>query len=53
MSEPVVEARGLRKSFGDTVALEELSITLWRNEILGLLGVNGAGKTTALNMLLG
>src|SRR5262245_1661160 len=53
MSELVVDARGLRKSFGDTVALEELSIALRRNEILGLLGVNGAGKTTALNMLLG
>jgi ABC-2 type transport system ATP-binding protein len=53
MTEPVVEARGLRKTFGDTVALEELSLTLSRNEIVGLLGVNGAGKTTALNMLLG
>ncbi|MGI8602819.1 MAG: ABC transporter ATP-binding protein [Verrucomicrobiales bacterium] len=49
----VIEARGLRKTFGATVALDELSFDLRRNEIVGLLGVNGAGKTTALNMLLG
>ncbi len=49
----VISATHLRKTFGDTVALEDLSFTLRRNEILGLLGVNGAGKTTALNMLLG
>lgn len=51
--DPVIEATSLRKAFGDTVALESLSFTLRRNEILGLLGVNGAGKTTALNILLG
>ena len=50
---PVIEATHLRKAFGATVALEDLSFTLQRNEILGLLGVNGAGKTTALNILLG
>jgi len=53
MNELVIEAEGLRKSFGETVALHELSFTLRRNEIVGLLGVNGAGKTTALNILLG
>lgn len=50
---PVIEATNVRKAFGDTVALDDLSLTLRRNEILGLLGVNGAGKTTALNILLG
>jgi ABC-2 type transport system ATP-binding protein len=50
---PVIEAMHLRKAFGETVALEDLSLSLRRNEILGLLGVNGAGKTTALNILLG
>lgn len=50
---PVIEAIHLRKTFGETVALEDLSLSLPRNEILGLLGVNGAGKTTALNILLG
>ena len=49
----VIEATHLRKTFGETVALEDLSLSLRRNEILGLLGVNGAGKTTALNILLG
>jgi ABC-2 type transport system ATP-binding protein len=49
----VIEARHLRKTFGETVALSDLSFELRRNEIVGLLGVNGAGKTTALNMLLG
>lgn len=49
----VIEAKHLRKAFGETVALEDLSLSLRRNEILGLLGVNGAGKTTALNILLG
>jgi ABC-2 type transport system ATP-binding protein len=50
---PVIDAQHLRKAFGDTVALEDFSLTLQRNEIVGLLGVNGAGKTTALNILLG
>jgi ABC-2 type transport system ATP-binding protein len=50
---PVIEAMHLHKAFGATVALEDLSLTLRPNEILGLLGVNGAGKTTALNILLG
>ena len=50
---PVIEATHLHKAFGETVALEDLSLSLRRNEILGLLGVNGAGKTTALNILLG
>ncbi|MFN0129359.1 MAG: ABC transporter ATP-binding protein [Verrucomicrobiales bacterium] len=50
---PVIEAIHLRKVFGETVALDDLSLTVGRNEIVGLLGVNGAGKTTALNILLG
>jgi ABC-2 type transport system ATP-binding protein len=41
---PVIEAMHLHKAFGTTVALEDLSLTLRPNEILGLLGVNGAGK---------
>ncbi len=53
MSDEVIEARELKKTFGETVALESLTFTLRRNEIVGLLGVNGAGKTTALNILLG
>lgn len=52
-SEVVLEVKNLRKEFGGTVAVEDLSLTLHKGEILGLLGVNGAGKTTAMNMILG
>ena len=49
----VIEARGLRKSFGTTVALDGLNLRVEEGRILGLIGPNGAGKTTALNALLG
>lgn len=49
----ILEVQNLRKKFGDEVAVEDLSFTIQRGEILGLLGVNGAGKTTAMNMILG
>jgi ribosome-dependent ATPase len=49
----VMEARGLTKVFGDFVANERVDIRLCRGEILGLLGANGAGKTTFIKMLLG
>ncbi len=48
-----IEARGLRKTFGTTVALEGLNLTVAEGRILGLIGPNGAGKTTALNAILG
>ena len=53
MNEAVVETRGLRKQFGDKLAVEDLSLTVTRGEIFGFLGPNGAGKTTSLKMLLG
>lgn len=43
----------LTKVFGDLVAVDRLSFSLSRGEIVGLLGANGAGKTTALHMILG
>ncbi len=49
----IVDVRGLRKEFGNTVAVEDLSFEVRRGEILGLLGANGAGKTTTIHMLLG
>jgi ABC-2 type transport system ATP-binding protein len=48
-----IEARGLRKTFGDTIALDGINLTVPEGRILGLIGPNGAGKTTALNALLG
>src|SRR5215475_13614588 len=48
-----IEARGLRKSFGSTVALDGVNLCVEEGRILGLIGPNGAGKTTALNAILG
>jgi ABC-2 type transport system ATP-binding protein len=48
-----IEARGLRKAFGETVALDGVNLCLEEGRILGLIGPNGAGKTTALNAILG
>jgi ABC-2 type transport system ATP-binding protein len=48
-----IEARGLRKSFGGTVALDGINLRVEDGRILGLIGPNGAGKTTALNAILG
>src|SRR2546423_11618896 len=48
-----IEARGLRKTFGTTVALDGIDLRLDEGRILGLIGPNGAGKTTALNAILG
>ena len=45
----VVEARGLRKSFAKTIALDGVDIRLQEGRILGLIGPNGAGKSTALH----
>ena len=49
----LIEARGLRKAFGATVALDGMDLTVNEGRIVGLIGPNGAGKTTALNVLLG
>lgn len=48
-----IEARGLRKSFGSTVALDGVDLRVEEGRILGLVGPNGAGKSTALNAMLG
>jgi ABC-2 type transport system ATP-binding protein len=48
-----IEARGLRKTFGTTVALDSIDLRVEEGRILGLVGPNGAGKTTALNAILG
>jgi ABC-2 type transport system ATP-binding protein len=48
-----IEARGLRKSFGATLALDGVDLTVEEGRILGLIGPNGAGKSTALSAILG
>jgi ABC-2 type transport system ATP-binding protein len=52
-SAPIVEVEDLTKAFNGTTAVNHLSFNVPRGQILGLLGANGAGKTTAIQMLLG
>src|SRR5271166_6040731 len=49
----VIEARGLRKAYGTTMALDGVNLRVDEGRILGLIGPNGAGKSTALNAILG
>ena len=49
----LIEATGLRKSYGDFTAVAEISFAVKPGEIVGFLGPNGAGKTTTLKMLTG
>lgn len=51
--EPMIQAKGLTKMFGDFKAVDQLSFEVMSGEIFGLLGPNGAGKTTTLRMLSG
>jgi ABC-2 type transport system ATP-binding protein len=52
-AEPILVARGLRKSFGDQVALDGVDLEIRPGEIVGLLGPNGAGKTTLISLIAG
>ncbi len=49
----VVEARGVKKAYGDTVLFDDLTFTLPRGGIVGVIGPNGAGKTTTFRMITG
>jgi len=53
MTTPVIEARGLKKSYRTIPALEDVSFSVSAGRIVGLIGPNGAGKTTALKSILG
>src|SRR5262245_3094505 len=51
--EALLEVVGLRKNFGGVRALEKLDLTIAAGELVGLIGPNGSGKTTAFNLLTG
>jgi len=53
MAEPVVQVRGLRKSYGHVEAVRGIDVTVERGEVFALLGPNGAGKTTTVEILEG
>lgn len=53
MNEPVITTEKLTKRFGDFIAANEISFEVFKGEIFGFLGANGAGKTTAMRMLCG
>ena len=53
LGDMVIEARDLRKAYGDTVLFDDLSFTLPRGGIVGVIGPNGAGKTTMFRMITG
>jgi ABC-2 type transport system ATP-binding protein len=53
MSEPILMANDLTKSFGENEAVKGISLQVARGEVFGLLGPNGAGKTTTISMLTG
>jgi ABC-2 type transport system ATP-binding protein len=53
MAEPVIQVRGLRKSYGDVEAVRAIDLTVDRGEVFALLGPNGAGKTTTVEILEG
>ena len=49
----LVEARGLKKRFGDMTAVDDVSLSVARGEVVGFLGPNGAGKSTTMKMITG
>lgn len=53
MSEVILEARGIQKSFGGVMAVAGVDLTIHKGEIFALIGPNGAGKTTTFNLISG
>ncbi|OFW15802.1 MAG: energy-dependent translational throttle protein EttA [Acidobacteria bacterium RIFCSPLOWO2_02_FULL_67_21] len=53
LGDTVVEARGIRKAYGDLLLIDDLTFTLPRGGIVGVIGPNGAGKTTLVRMMTG
>ncbi|MBR4436934.1 MAG: ATP-binding cassette domain-containing protein, partial [Spirochaetales bacterium] len=53
MAVPAIELRDITKTFGSVIANDKVSLSVYRGEILALLGENGSGKTTLMNMISG
>ena len=53
MSEPLLQLKEVTRRFGGLVAVNQLDLKLWPGEVVGLLGPNGSGKTTAMNLISG
>ena len=51
--ETTIEVRNLSKSYGRIKAVENINISICRGEVFGLLGANGAGKSTTIECILG
>jgi len=53
LSIKLIEAKNLKKSFGDFIAVDDIDLSVERGEVIGFLGPNGAGKSTTMKMLTG
>jgi phospholipid/cholesterol/gamma-HCH transport system ATP-binding protein len=53
MAEPLIELRGVSKAFGDLVVLDNVDLTIYRGEALGIIGPSGTGKSTVLRIIAG
>jgi phospholipid/cholesterol/gamma-HCH transport system ATP-binding protein len=53
MAEPLIELKGVSKSFGNTVVLDQLDLTIYRGEALAIIGPSGTGKSTILRIIAG
>ena len=49
LMEPVLQAKGINKRYGKVVALDNADLELYKNEVLGVIGDNGAGKSTPVS----
>ena len=53
MTEPIIELRSVSKAFGGVIANKDVSLSVARGSITGLIGPNGSGKTTLFNSIVG